>query len=74
MLLTPNGTVQVPDLSRPEQSLDVVWLEGQDVPTGVQRLVRLFQFELSGGQVVQTLHPVLPHLFLLCSHANVAAI
>lgn len=67
-------TVLVTDLSRPEKGLDIVWLEGQDVLAGAQRLVELLQFELSSGQVVKTLHPIFPHLFLLCSPADVAAI
>lgn len=61
-------------LSCPEEGLDVVWLESQDVPAGAQRLLALLQFELSGGQVVQTLHPVVLHLLLLCLHAAAAAI
>lgn len=54
-----------PHLSQPEKGLDVIWLEGQNVPAGVQRLVVALQLELSGGQVVQTLHPVVPHLLLV---------
>lgn len=63
-----------PHLSRPEKGLDVVRLDGQNVAAGVQRLVVLLQFELSGGQVVQTLYPVVLHLLLLCLHTAVATI
>lgn len=63
-----------PHLPCPEEGLDVVWLEGQNVPAGVQRLVTLLQLELSGSQVVQTLHPVVLHLLLLCLHTASATI
>lgn len=63
-----------PHLPQPEKGLDVVWLEGQNVSAGVQRLLVLLQFELSGGQVVQTLHTIVPHLLLLCLHIAITKI
>lgn len=69
-----NPQKQGPHLSCPEKGLDVVWLQGQNVPACLQRLGILLQFELSGGQVVQTLHPVVPHLLFLCLRAVSATI
>lgn len=63
-----------PHLSYPEEGLDVVRLKGQNVSAGVQSLVKLLQSDLSGRQVVQTLHAVVLHLLLLFLHTNIITI
>lgn len=61
-------------LSGPEEGFDVVWLKGQDIPARVQSVIKMLQLELRGGQVVQTLQPVFPNLFLLCLHTSIPAV
>lgn len=64
-LVLYRGSGRHPHLSRPEQGLDVVLLQGQNVPAGAQRLFILLQLELSRRQVVQTLDSVVAHLLFL---------
>lgn len=63
-----------PHLSCPKEGLDVVRLKGQDVSAGVQRLIELLQLHLSGGQIIQTLHPIFLHLLVLSLRADMSAI
>ena len=62
-----------PHLPGAEQGLDVVGLQAEHVAAGVEGLAVLLQPQLSGGQVVEALHPVGVHLLLLHLHQAVLA-